>query len=59
MVAGTIKRVLLTVFAATGVGLVLIALFLLSRTAQNSDDFNRLHNVILLINIAGVVVLFA
>ena len=44
--------------AATGVGLVLVALFLLSRTAQNSDDFDRLHNVILAINIAGVVVLF-
>jgi len=43
---------------ATGVGLVLVALFLLSRTAQNSDDFDRLHNVILTINIAGVIVLF-
>jgi len=40
------------------VGLVVVALFLLSRTAQNSDDFDRLHNVILAINIAGVVVLF-
>ena len=29
-----------------------------SRTAQNSDDFDRLHNVILGINIAGVLVLF-
>ena len=37
--------------AATGVGLVIVALFLLSRTAQNSDDFDRLHNVILAINI--------
>ena len=44
--------------AAVGVGLVLVALFLLSRTAQNSDDFDRLHNVILAINIAGVLVLF-
>ena len=44
-------------FAATGVGLVLVALFLLSRTAQNSADFDRLHNVILAINIAGVLVL--
>ncbi len=58
MVARAIKRVSLTLLAATGVGLVLVALFLLSRTAQNSDDFDRLHNVILAINIAGVLVLF-
>ncbi|MDJ0812106.1 MAG: ATP-binding protein [Woeseiaceae bacterium] len=58
MVARTLKRASYTVLAATGVGLVLIALFLLSRTAQNSDDFDRLHNVILAINVAGVVVLF-
>ena len=58
MVARQIKKAVLTVFAGTGVGLVLVALFLLSRTAQNSDDFDRLHNVILSINIAGVVVLF-
>ena len=58
MVARQIKRVALTLFAGTGVGLVLVALFLLSRTAQNSDDFDRLHNVILSINIAGVFVLF-
>ena len=58
MVARAIKRVSLTLLAGTGVGLVLVALFLLSRTAQNSDDFDRLHNVILAINIAGVLVLF-
>jgi nitrogen fixation/metabolism regulation signal transduction histidine kinase len=58
MAAGTIKKAALTLFAALGVGLVVVALFLLSRTAQNSDDFDRLHNVILSINIAGVVVLF-
>ena len=58
MVARSIKNAALTIFAATGVGLVLVALFLLSRTAQNSDDFDRLHNVILSINIAGVIVLF-
>ena len=58
MVARAIKRVSLTLLAAIGVGLVLVALFLLSRTAQNSDDFDRLHNVILAINIAGVLVLF-
>ncbi len=58
MVARAIKRGLYTLLAATGVGLVLVALFLLSRTTQNSDDFDRLHNVILAINIAGVVLLF-
>jgi len=58
MVARTLKRAAYTILAATGVGLVLVALFLLSRSAQNSDDFDRLHNVILAINIAGVIVLF-
>ncbi|HSG59352.1 MAG TPA: ATP-binding protein [Woeseiaceae bacterium] len=58
MAAEQIRKVALTLFAALGVGLVLVALFLLSRTAQNSDDFDRLQNVILSINIAGVVVLF-
>jgi len=58
MVARALRRASYTILAATGVGLVLVALFLLSRTAQNSDDFDRLHNVILTINIAGVIVLF-
>ena len=44
--------------AATAVGLALVALFLLSRTAQNSEDFNRLHILILSINVIGVLVLF-
>jgi len=58
MVPRAIKRAVYSLLAATGVGLVLVALFLLSRTAQNSDDFDRLYNVILAINIAGVLVLF-
>jgi len=58
MAAPTLKRAIYIILAATGVGLALVALFLLSRTAQNSDDFDRLHNVILSINIAGVFVLF-
>ena len=58
MVFRALKRAFYLLFAATGVGLVVVALFLLSRTAQNSDDFDRLHNVILAINIAGVFVLF-
>jgi len=43
--------------AATGVLLSLVALFLLSVTAQNSDDFDRLHNVLIGVNIAGAFVL--
>ena len=43
--------------AASGVLLSLVALFLLSVTGQNSDDFDRLNNVILTINIAGVFLL--
>jgi two-component system, NtrC family, nitrogen regulation sensor histidine kinase NtrY len=58
MVARALKRATYTLFAGAGVGLVLVALFLLSKTAQNSSDFDRLHNVILAINIAGVLVLF-
>ena len=58
MVARTIKRATYTLLAATGVGLVLVSLFLLGRMAQNSEEFDRLHNVILGINIAGVLVLF-
>jgi len=58
MVARTLKRILYTLLALAGVGLALAALFLLSQTAQNSDQFNRLHNSLLVINIAGVLILF-
>jgi two-component system, NtrC family, nitrogen regulation sensor histidine kinase NtrY len=58
MDARSVKRGFYALLAATGVGLALVALFLLSRTAQNSDDFNRLHIVILSINVIGVLVLF-
>jgi nitrogen fixation/metabolism regulation signal transduction histidine kinase len=43
--------------ALAGIGLALVALFLLSRTAQNSDDFDRLHIFILSVNVVGVLVL--
>ncbi len=59
MESRTIKRVAIGILGATGVGLALVALFLLGQTAQNSAEFDRLHIVILLINVAGVVVLFA
>ena len=59
MATRKIKQLVYTALGATGVGLALTALFLLSRTAQNSEDFDRLHILILLVNVAGVVVLFA
>lgn len=45
------------VLGVVGVGLVLSALFLLSLTSQNSEHFDRLHTLMLLINVAGVLVL--
>ncbi|NND47274.1 MAG: HAMP domain-containing protein [Woeseiaceae bacterium] len=59
MVARTLKRVLYFLVAASGVGLALAALFLLTQTVQKSDDFDRLHDIILAINIAGGVLLIA
>ena len=55
----TLKRAAITTVGAIGVGLALFALFLLSWTPQNSDDYESLHIGILLVNAAGVVVLFA
>ena len=45
--------------AMAGVGSALAALFLLTQTVQKSDDFDRLQDVILAINIAGGVLLLA
>ena len=45
--------------ATAGVGLALAALFLLTQTVQKSDDFDRLQDIILAINIAGGVLLIA
>ncbi len=58
MATRTLRRAFFSLLAATGVGLVLVAMFLLSRTAQNSAEFDRLYSVILLINVAGVLILF-
>jgi nitrogen fixation/metabolism regulation signal transduction histidine kinase len=58
MDARTLKRALYGLLAASGVLLSLVALFLLSVTAQNSAEFDRLHNVLIGVNIAGAVVLF-
>ena len=57
MEARTIKRAFIGMLAAGGVLLSLSALFLLSVTAQNSDDFDRFHNVLIAVNIAGAVLL--
>ncbi len=59
MVARTIKRAFYALIATAGVGLALAALFLLTQTVQKSDDFDRLQDVILAINIAGGVLLIA
>ena len=59
MVARKVKRVAVTVGGVIGVGLALVALALLSWTPQNSEDYESLHIVILLINVVGVIVLFA
>jgi nitrogen fixation/metabolism regulation signal transduction histidine kinase len=54
----TIRRTAAAAAGVIGVGLAVVGLFLLSQTAQNSAEFDRMHIVILLINVAGVVVLF-
>ena len=59
MVARTIKRAIYVTLAASGVGLAVVALFLLTQTVQKSDDFDRLQDVILAINIAGGMLLIA
>ncbi len=58
MVARKIRRAAIATISVIGVGLALGALFLLSWTPQNSDDYESLHITILLVNIAGVIVLF-
>ncbi len=57
MDARTLKRAFIGILAAAGVLLSLSALFLLSVTAQNSEQFDRLHNVLIGVNIAGAVLL--
>ncbi len=59
MVARTLKRAFYLLIATSGVGLALAALFLLTQTVEKSDDFDRLQDVILAINIAGGVLLIA
>jgi nitrogen fixation/metabolism regulation signal transduction histidine kinase len=57
MATREIRRLIYGTIGALGVGLSLTALYMLSQMAQNSEEFDRLGNTILLINVAGVVVL--
>ncbi len=59
MVARKIKRALYALAGTAGVALAVAALFLLTRTVQKSDDFDRLQDIILVINLAGGVLLLA
>ena len=59
MAPRAIKRAVYSLVAAAGVALALSALFLLTQTVQKSDDFDRLQDVILAINIAGGILLIA
>jgi nitrogen fixation/metabolism regulation signal transduction histidine kinase len=59
MAARTIKRLFYSALAATGLALALFAFYLLSRTAQDAGEFDQLQNLILLVNIAGVLALLA
>jgi len=58
MASRTIKRFFYGTIGAIGVLSALVALFLLSQTAEATEDFDRLHVIILLINVAGVLILF-
>jgi len=57
MVVRTLRRIFFTLMGAAGVTLVLVALFLLTQTVQRSDDFDRLQDIILAVNIAGGIIL--
>ncbi|MGH8129710.1 MAG: sensor histidine kinase [Steroidobacteraceae bacterium] len=58
MAARSIKRIVYGIVAALGVGSALAALFMLGQTSQDTETFERLHVSMLLINVAGVLVLF-
>ncbi|MFQ5634911.1 MAG: ATP-binding protein [Gammaproteobacteria bacterium] len=54
-----LKRFVYTLLIALAVALGVSALLLLSRTAQDSEQFGRLHDLLLLVNAAGAVILLA
>ncbi|MBT5861634.1 MAG: HAMP domain-containing protein [Gammaproteobacteria bacterium] len=53
MAVRTLKRIFFILMGVASVTLVLVALFLLTQTVQRSDDFDRLQDIILVINVAG------
>jgi len=57
MVFRSIKRALYSLIGAAGVVLALTALFMLTKTVQRSDDFDRLQDIFLVTNIAGGILL--
>lgn len=57
MATSTLRRIFYGLIGAVGVVLALAALYLLSQTAQNSQQFDRLANTILLVNVVGGVIL--
>src|SRR6056300_89286 len=59
MVARTLRRAVYILVATSGVGLALVALFLLTQTVQKSGDFDRMQEIILWTNIIGGVLLIA
>ncbi|MBT8084840.1 MAG: HAMP domain-containing protein [Woeseia sp.] len=59
MATRPLKRFAYSALGVLGLSLALGALYLLSRTAQDSQEFDRLYGYILLVNIGGVLVLFA
>ena len=53
MAVRTLKRIFFILMGVASVTLVLVALFLLTQTVQRSDDFDRLQDIILVVNVAG------
>ncbi len=52
-----LKRGVFTTLAVTALALGVLALILLGRTSQNSEEFGRLHDLLLAVNAAGVCIL--
>ena len=53
MAVRTLKRIFFILMGVASVTLVLVALFLLTQTVERSDDFDRLQDIILVVNVAG------
>ena len=57
MGAKSVTRTALRALTAAGMVLLVCSLALLAKTTQNSDDFGRMHVVIVLLNAVGVALL--